>query len=67
MIRCTKPTIPSTAVSKIHEIHHRGQLTILMRQAGITVSGLYGPSKEEAAAMRSCPKADRSLIDDELS
>jgi uncharacterized damage-inducible protein DinB len=30
-----------------HEIHHRGQMTILMRQAGITVPGVYGPSKEE--------------------
>lgn len=30
-----------------HEIHHRGQLTILMRQAGLPVIGIYGPSKEE--------------------
>lgn len=30
-----------------HEIHHRGQLTILMRQAGLPVLGIYGPSKEE--------------------
>lgn len=30
-----------------HEIHHRGQLTILMRQAGLPVPGVYGPSKEE--------------------
>jgi len=30
-----------------HEIHHRGQLTVLMRQAGLAVPGLYGPSKEE--------------------
>lgn len=30
-----------------HQIHHRGQMTILMRQAGLTVPGLYGPSKEE--------------------
>ncbi|MDH3889926.1 MAG: DinB family protein [candidate division Zixibacteria bacterium] len=30
-----------------HEIHHRGQMTILMRQAGLAVPGLYGPSKEE--------------------
>jgi uncharacterized damage-inducible protein DinB len=32
-----------------HEIHHRGQLTILMRQAGLPVTGVYGPSKEEEA------------------
>lgn len=30
-----------------HEIHHRGQLTILMRQAWLPVIGIYGPSKEE--------------------
>lgn len=30
-----------------HEIHHRGQMTVLMRQAGLKVPGTYGPSKEE--------------------
>jgi uncharacterized damage-inducible protein DinB len=30
-----------------HEIHHRGQMTVLLRQAGCKVPGLYGPSKEE--------------------
>jgi uncharacterized damage-inducible protein DinB len=33
-----------------HEAHHRGQMTVLMRQAGIAVPGVYGPSKEEWAA-----------------
>jgi uncharacterized damage-inducible protein DinB len=33
-----------------HEIHHRGQLTILMRQAGLKVPGTYGPAKEEWSA-----------------
>jgi len=32
-----------------HEAHHRGQLTVLMRQAGLTVPGIYGPAKEEWA------------------
>lgn len=32
-----------------HQTHHRGQMTILMRQAGISVPGIYGPSKEEWA------------------
>jgi uncharacterized damage-inducible protein DinB len=32
-----------------HEIHHRGQMTVLMRQAGLRVPGLYGPSREEWA------------------
>jgi len=30
-----------------HEIHHRGQLTVLMRQAGLSVPGIFGPSLEE--------------------
>jgi uncharacterized damage-inducible protein DinB len=30
-----------------HEIHHRGQMTIMMRLAGLKVPGLYGPSQEE--------------------
>ncbi|MEP0815416.1 MAG: DinB family protein [bacterium] len=30
-----------------HEVHHRGQMTVLMRQAGLPVPGVYGPSKEE--------------------
>jgi uncharacterized damage-inducible protein DinB len=30
-----------------HEGHHRGQMTVLMRQAGLKVPGIYGPSREE--------------------
>ena len=30
-----------------HQSHHRGQMTVLMRQAGLQVPGVYGPSKEE--------------------
>lgn len=30
-----------------HEIHHRGQMTVLMRQAGLRVPGIFGPSLEE--------------------
>jgi uncharacterized damage-inducible protein DinB len=33
-----------------HEAHHRGQMTVLMRQAGLAVPGVYGPSKEEWTA-----------------
>jgi uncharacterized damage-inducible protein DinB len=33
-----------------HQCHHRGQLTVLMRQAGLKVPGIYGPAKEEWAA-----------------
>jgi uncharacterized damage-inducible protein DinB len=34
-----------------HQIHHRGQITVLMRQAGLKVPGIYGPAKEEWANM----------------
>ena len=34
-----------------HQAHHRGQMTVLMRQAGVPVPGVYGPAKEEWAAM----------------
>jgi uncharacterized damage-inducible protein DinB len=30
-----------------HQIHHRAQMTVLMRQAGLKVPGIYGPSREE--------------------
>ena len=30
-----------------HETHHRGQMSILMRQAGLVVPGVMGPAKEE--------------------
>jgi len=33
-----------------HQTHHRGQMTVLMRQAGLQVPGVYGPSLEEWAA-----------------
>ena len=35
----------------LHQAHHRGQMTVLMRQAGLKVTGVYGPSKEEWADM----------------
>lgn len=34
-----------------HEIHHRGQITVLMRQAGLTVPGIYGPNYEDTQEM----------------
>jgi uncharacterized damage-inducible protein DinB len=34
-----------------HQAHHRGQMTVLMRQAGLAVPGVYGPAREEWAAM----------------
>ena len=34
-----------------HQAHHRGQMTALMRQAGLKVHGVCGPAREEWAAM----------------
>ncbi len=33
----------------LHQAHHRGQIIVLMRQAGVKVIGIYGPAKEEWA------------------
>lgn len=35
-----------------HVIHHRGQLTLMCRLAGGTPPGVYGPNREEMAALR---------------
>ena len=35
----------------LHKTHHRGQIIVLMRQAGLKVPGVYGPAKEEWASM----------------
>jgi len=35
-----------------HEIHHRGAMTVLMRQAGLVVPGIYGPNREETERMK---------------
>ena len=36
----------------MHLIHHRGQLSLMCRLAGGTSPGIYGPNREEMAAMR---------------
>ena len=33
-----------------HQTHHRGQMTVLLRQAGLKAPDLYGPAKEGWAA-----------------
>ncbi|RIX50128.1 damage-inducible protein DinB [Paenibacillus nanensis] len=33
-----------------HQTHHRGQMTVLLRQAGLTVPGIMGPTREMQAA-----------------
>jgi uncharacterized damage-inducible protein DinB len=35
-----------------HGIHHRGQLSLMCRLAGGEAPGMYGPNREEMAAMR---------------
>jgi uncharacterized damage-inducible protein DinB len=37
----------------VHQIHHRGQMSVLVRQAGLVLPGVYGPTREEAAARTS--------------
>ncbi len=40
-----------------HLIHHRGQLSLMCRLAGGTPPGLYGPNREEMAAMMRAARA----------
>lgn len=40
-----------------HQTHHRGQMTVLMRQAGLKVPGIYGPAREDWAGMGLEPPA----------
>ncbi len=40
-----------------HQIHHRAQMTVLMRQAGLRVPGVYGPAREEWGSMGAPPPA----------
>lgn len=40
-----------------HQTHHRGQMTVLMRQAGLKVPDVYGPAKEGWAAFGAQPPA----------
>jgi uncharacterized damage-inducible protein DinB len=45
------------AVLLAHQTHHRGQLTVMMRVAGLPVAGMYGPASEEWASMGMAPPA----------
>ncbi len=40
---------PIPQILLLHQTHHRGQMTVLMRQAGLPVAGMYGPTKEDWA------------------
>lgn len=35
-----------------HQTHHRGQMTVLLRQAGLPVPGVIGPTREEQVQMK---------------
>ena len=41
----------------LHEVHHRGQLTVLMRLAGLRVPQTYGPAYEDWSAFGQQPPA----------
>jgi uncharacterized damage-inducible protein DinB len=45
------------SVLVLHQVHHRGQMTVLMRQAGLEIPGLYGPARQEWAAFGMKPPA----------
>jgi len=45
------PRRQSLRVLLNHEIHHRAQMTVLLRQAGAKVPGVCGPAREEWSAM----------------
>jgi uncharacterized damage-inducible protein DinB len=40
-----------------HTIHHSGQMTVLMRQAGLMIPGIYGPTIEDWIAQGKIPPA----------
>jgi uncharacterized damage-inducible protein DinB len=41
----------------VHQTHHRGQMTVLMRQAGLNVPEVYGPTRDGWAAIgKSAPE-----------
>ncbi|MBI4917058.1 MAG: damage-inducible protein DinB, partial [Acidobacteria bacterium] len=34
------------------QIHHRGAMSVLVRQAGLVLPDIYGPTREQMAAMK---------------
>ena len=38
------------SVAIMHQAHHRAQMTVLMKQAGLSVPGVYGPSEDDTKA-----------------
>ena len=44
-----------------HLIHHRGQLSLMCRLSGGCSPGMYGPNREEMAAMRAAQEAPKPV------
>jgi uncharacterized damage-inducible protein DinB len=36
----------------MHQTHHRAQMMVLMKQAGLKVPGVYGPSEDDIKAAK---------------
>ena len=51
-----------TLLPVVHQTHHRAQMTVLMRQAGLRVPGVYGPSREDWTTYGMQPPAVLGLI-----
>ncbi len=39
----------------LHQIHHRAQMTVVMRLLGLSIPGIYGPAKGEWASFGATP------------
>jgi len=46
----------------MHQAHHRGQMTVVMRLAGLKVPALYGPAREEWAGSQIGASSDLSPV-----
>ncbi len=40
------------SLTLMHQAHHRAQMTVLIKQAGLKVPGVYGPSEDEIKAAK---------------
>jgi uncharacterized damage-inducible protein DinB len=47
----TMPRGAALAATIGHQTHHRGQLTVLMREAGLPLVNIYGPTREDWIGM----------------
>jgi uncharacterized damage-inducible protein DinB len=40
------------SITLFHQTHHRAQMTVLMKQAGLKIPGVYGPSEDDLKAAK---------------